>query len=111
MTRHNRKLLERRLRHDRDEARRALAGTVPDFEPDRSTTDRADLASIAIERELDEMLAAREADVVAEIDETLARLARDPKFGRCSVCDARIPARRLAVLPTTRFCAKHAPAG
>jgi RNA polymerase-binding transcription factor DksA len=58
----------------------------------------------------DAAVAAHERTALAEIDATLHLLETDPdRFGICSVCGERIEPTRLRMVPTTRFCGRHAP--
>ena len=46
-----------------------------------------------------------DAQLLATIDRSLAKLARDPEdFGTCEDCGEDIPQRRLDVMPWARFC-------
>jgi RNA polymerase-binding transcription factor DksA len=110
MTKRTKRILEGRLRRDRALAERAIKSATPEPETDRSTTDRADLATIAIEKGTGQLLVSIESAAVTEIDKTLALLeARPDEYGVCEVCGKRIPAARLDVIPETRHCAAHSP--
>jgi RNA polymerase-binding transcription factor DksA len=110
MTGQKRTRYERQLLRERAEAARVLAATPVDAEMDFSTTDRADLATIAVEKDMDRMVNTIESTAVGEIDAALARMQSDPDaFGRCVTCGCDIPPARLDLLPATRYCAAHAP--
>jgi DnaK suppressor protein len=110
MTGKRRAEYERQLRRERAEAQRVLAATPVDAEVDLSTKDRADLATIASEKERARIVTDLESGAVHEIDAALIRLAVSPEtFGRCLTCGHEIPSARLDVLPATRYCAVHAP--
>lgn len=97
------------MQQDRDRAERLLKTTVENLEFDRSTTDRADIANIAIEQDAEQRVITLESAAVQEIDQALAQLETHPeRYGRCATCGARIARARLALLPSTRYCAAHA---
>ena len=59
----------------------------------------ADHASDLVDREVDQSLGDNADNVVAEIDEALARIEAGT-YGTCAVCGAVIPEERLAAVPT-----------
>jgi len=63
----------------------------------------ADHASDLVDLELDQSLGENADNVVAEIDEALARLD-EGTYGTCSVCGAKIPEERLAAVPYATLC-------
>jgi RNA polymerase-binding transcription factor DksA len=110
MTKSKQRNLRDQLRRERAQAERVLKSVTPAGEADRSTTDRADLATIAIEKGSGDLVIAIESAAVQEIDQALAVLEADPDaYGFCEACGTRIPAARLEVLPATRHCAAHSP--
>jgi RNA polymerase-binding transcription factor DksA len=110
MTRHKRRILQEQLLRERAQAERAIRAAAPADEVDRSTTDKADIATIAIEKGAGDLVISLESAAVKEIDAALAVLEEDPEsYGRCEVCGKRIPGARLEVLPATRHCAAHSP--
>ena len=57
----------------------------------------------------DAAIAVHDQAALAEIDASLRLLESDPdRFGICSACGERIEIRRLRMVPTTRFCGRHA---
>ena len=63
----------------------------------------ADHASDLVDRELDQSLGENADNVVAEIDEALARI-EDGTYGTCAVCGAAIPEERLDAVPYATLC-------
>ena len=63
----------------------------------------ADHASDLVDLELDQTLGENAENVIAEIDEALARLDAGT-YGTCSVCGAAIPEERLAAVPYATLC-------
>lgn len=66
----------------------------------------ADFAEQAVERENDEVLAALDGSIraeMAQIEKTLARLD-DDKYGVCETCGAAIAPKRLEALPHATRC-------
>jgi len=105
--------LEQRLREERARALRALNRSVTDSES-ASEQDRtgeltkmpfhmADLGTDAMNEELDASNATRMSAEVAEIDDALERLYRDPeRFGICADTGREIPLERLEIIPWAR---------
>jgi DnaK suppressor protein len=61
-----------------------------------------------MEQEKALLLLGRSSDMLAEIDEALRRLYKEPEtFGRCEECNREIELERLDVVPWTRLCAEH----
>lgn len=63
----------------------------------------ADHASDLVDREVDQSLGDNADNVVAEIDEALARIEAGT-YGTCAVCGAVIPEERLAAVPYAILC-------
>ncbi len=63
----------------------------------------SEMASLTIDRELDESVAQH---AVSELDEIEAALKRldDGKYGTCEECGKAIPEARLEIQPAARFC-------
>lgn len=58
----------------------------------------------------DRALAVHTSRELDEIEHALTALREDPEhFGLCAVCLRPIARERLAVVPGTRYCRKHAP--
>lgn len=58
----------------------------------------------------DDAIAAREAVAISDIDRALRMLEEEPnRYGLCVICGRRIGMARLEVIPTTRYCERHAP--
>jgi len=115
MTSAQREHLEQRLHEERARALRALNRSV-DNQADGSEQDRtgdltkmplhmADLGSDEMELELQASNATRISRELAEIDDALDRLYRDPEhFGICADTGREIPLERLDVIPWARTC-------
>ena len=57
----------------------------------------------------DEAIAAREGAALREVNEALRLIRESPQeYGKCVRCGQAIAPTRLAILPATRFCGKHA---
>jgi len=63
----------------------------------------ADMASDSYDRELSLNIASGEQKIVYEIDEALKRID-EGKYGRCLVCNKKIPVRRLKAVPYAKHC-------
>ena len=115
LTSAQREHLEQRLREERTRALRALNRSVGDSE-DASEQDRtgdltkmpfhmADLGTDEMNQELDAANATRISREVAEIDDALERLYRDPDhFGVCADTGRDIPLERLELIPWAKTC-------
>ena len=58
----------------------------------------------------DAAIASRESVAISDIDRALRMLREDPnRYGVCVICGRRIGMARLEVIPTTRYCERHAP--
>jgi DnaK suppressor protein len=105
--------LEQRLLKERERAQKALrqldetarAGTADDGELSTYPLHLADEGTDTIEQEKGLMLLSQEGRRLAEIDDALRRLYREPEsFGRCEACGGDITFERLDVVPWTRLC-------
>ncbi len=63
----------------------------------------ADMASDSYDRELSLNIASGEQEIIYEIDEALKRID-EAKYGRCLLCNKRIPVRRLKAVPYAKHC-------
>jgi RNA polymerase-binding protein DksA len=63
----------------------------------------ADMASDSYDRELSLNIASGEQEIIYEIDEALKRID-EGGYGRCLLCNKRIPVRRLKAVPYTKHC-------
>ncbi|HEX8944816.1 MAG TPA: TraR/DksA C4-type zinc finger protein [Gemmatimonadaceae bacterium] len=115
LTATQRKILERRLRDERERAletlNRTLAERASASEQDRSgdltllPMHPADLGTDAIDTELDVSNATRISQELAEIDAALERLYSAPeRFGICEDTGDQIPFERLEIIPWARTC-------
>lgn len=107
--------VEKRLQEEREDALEA----VRQFDRERGQTlqeeagelsvyrfHMADIATEAMEREKQFLLASNEGERLYEIDEALRRLYRSPEtFGRCEECGGEIGIDRLLLVPAARRCA------
>jgi DnaK suppressor protein len=111
--------LEQRLRDERERALRSLNRSVEtsskaseedrDGDPTNMPFHQADLGTDTMQEELDASNATRISREVAEIDEALDRLYREPKqFGICEKTGAAIPFERLDIIPWARTCSEEA---
>ena len=58
----------------------------------------------------DAAVANRESVAISDIDHALRLLREEPtRYGACVICGRRIGMARLEVVPTTRYCERHAP--
>ena len=58
----------------------------------------------------DAAIASRESVAISDIDRAIRLLEEEPsRYGICVICGRRIGMARLEVIPTTRFCDRHAP--
>ena len=58
----------------------------------------------------DAAIASRESVAISDIDRALRMLREEPdRYGICVICGRRIGMARLEVIPTTRYCGRHAP--
>lgn len=115
MTSRNLKRYEVVLQSERGRAVRALAQLRADMSavddgdslPDRS--DDLDAAATLFDREVENFEAASQVALLERIDAALDTLVNRPtEFGRCERCGQPIAAARLALVPWTRRCTRHA---
>lgn len=113
MTETERKQLEQRLQKERERALKALrqleetarAGSGDDGELSSYPLHLADEGTDAIEQEKGLLLLGQEARRLAQIDDALRRLYREPDdFGRCEVCGGEIGFERLDLVPWAQLC-------
>jgi RNA polymerase-binding transcription factor len=115
LTAAQRKILERRLRDERERAlktlNRALAERAGASEQERAgdlsllPLHPADLGTDVIDTELDVSNATRISQELAEIDAALERLYAAPeRFGICEDTGDQIPFERLEIIPWARTC-------
>jgi DnaK suppressor protein len=113
MTKAQREQLENRLQQERERALKALrsleemarAGSGDDGELSSYPLHLADEGTDAIEQEKGLLLMSQEGRRLAEIDDALRRLYRDPdNFGTCEVCGGTIRFERLDLVPWARLC-------
>ncbi len=84
-----------------------LAGVDSTQTPGDETTPGATGAA----PEDDAALAAREGAALREIDEALRLMSEEPdRYGICTICGEDIAINRLEIVPTTRYCERHATA-
>jgi DnaK suppressor protein len=120
LTREDLERVEKRLRAEREDALEAIrhfddarGQTLQDEAGELSIYrfHMADIATEAMEREKQFLLASKEGERLYEIDEALRRLYKDPEtFGTCARCGAEIGMDRLMVVPSARLCAACASA-
>ena len=115
LTNTQREHLEQRLHEERARALRALNRSVDD-QADGSEQDRtgdltkmplhmADLGTDEMQLEPEASNATRISRQLADIDDALDRLYRDPEhFGICADTGGEIPLERLNVIPWARTC-------
>ena len=109
----DRQHLEQRLLQERERVQRALQrsdeaariSTEEDGELTQYKQHLADEGTDTIEQEKTLMLLGREGDMLAEIDEALRRLYKEPEtFGKCERCGTDIEMERLELVPWARLC-------
>lgn len=88
----------RDIESEREEVR--LTETSSDRSPDPNT---AEGGSLAFEMEKELSLWQNAQDILAKVEESLARID-DGTYGRCDECGGSIPVARLDVLPYTKLC-------
>lgn len=120
LTSAQRQHFEKRLQEERSRALGLLNRDV-DLRADASEQDRsgdltkvpfhmADLGTDAMQTELDASNATRVSREIADIDDALDRLYREPeRFGICADTGEDIPLERLEVIPWARTCDEAAP--
>ena len=74
-----------------------------------SVKDSGDLATDALERELDMSVRETAEAGVEDIDRAIARL-EEGVYGICPVCKEEIPDERLEARPEAEYCVDHQPA-
>lgn len=77
-----------------------LTETSSERSPDPNT---AEGGSLAFEMEKELSLARNASDLLAQVEEALARIAGG-SYGRCIECAKAIPVARLEALPYTKLC-------
>jgi RNA polymerase-binding transcription factor DksA len=100
---------ERQTTVDRLEGLQREFGRVVEATVDANADDEHDPegSTIAYERSQVAALIDQAEQHLSEIDAAQARVA-DGTYGRCVVCDSRIPEERLEARPTARTCIEHA---
>jgi DnaK suppressor protein len=108
--------LEQRLLQERERSLKALArldeesriGTEEDGDLTQYSQHPADDGTDTMEQEKALILLSRSSDRLAEIDEALRRLYKEPDtYGMCEECGGEIELERLDVVPWARLCARH----
>jgi RNA polymerase-binding transcription factor DksA len=89
-----------------EEARRPIGGEASGGLSD-VPLHLADLGTDNYEEEVTLALLENQEQILAEIDEALARIAQG-EFGRCQECGQEISRERLEAVPYTRYCRQHA---
>lgn len=117
MTSRNLKRFEMALEAERRRAVRALAQLRADTSglrsdepiPAEDLADSSDAAAAAFGREVESVEAAAQLAQLQRIDAALDLVREHPaEYGRCERCGAPIAPERLALLPWTRRCRRHA---
>ncbi|CAN5699242.1 hypothetical protein BH23GEM10_BH23GEM10_08610 [soil metagenome] len=117
MNEKNRKRIEKVLLAYRERAAQTLErldedariGTEDDGDLTQYDQHPADDGTDTMQQEKALMLLGRESDQLAEIDEALRRLYKEPdSFGTCAKCGGAISMERLELLPWTQHCAECA---
>ena len=108
---HFRALLTSERKRLVDELERiAVATSVDEHEP-VETRDQPEPGPSGGTFEDDAAIATRESVALSDIDRALRLLEEEPnRYGVCVTCGRRIGMARLEVVPTTRYCERHAPA-
>lgn len=109
----DRKRIEQRLMEERERVAKGLErldedariGTEDDGELTQYDQHPADDGTDTMEQEKALMLLGRESDQLAEIDEALRRLYKEPEtFGTCENCGKPLSMERLEIVPWARLC-------
>ncbi len=98
--------LHQRLIARRDSLRQMLAGDLSALRSGKRETQAGDAADAAFGTGTDEILsklAEMEARELAQLERAIKRLEQGT-YGRCEVCDKRIPVARLNALPYSTTC-------
>jgi len=108
------RILEERLRKERERTLRALgrfqelrklSRDVADADLTAYSMHMADQGTDAMEREQAYLMASKEGRYLYRIEEALRRLYNEPeRFGLCQGCGQPIPFERLEALPHVRYC-------
>jgi RNA polymerase-binding transcription factor DksA len=89
-----------------EEARRPIGGEASGGLSD-VPLHLADMGTDNYEEEVTLALLENEEQILAEINDALARIAQGT-FGRCEECQQEISRERLEAVPYTRYCFEHA---
>jgi DnaK suppressor protein len=104
MARHDAlKRLHQSLLARRADLRKKLADDLNSLKNSEATGDEADAAFDATGDEMNSQLAELEARELSQIEKALVRL-KQGSYGKCEVCQARIPVGRLNMLPFCTLC-------
>ena len=89
----------------RDALRKALAGDLSLLKalPEQSGNDVVDAALDAAQDDISSKLAEVESRELAQIEEALERI-RQGAYGKCDICNGKIPLARLNALPYAMTC-------
>ena len=109
MNQKNRDHLEQRLLQERERAVRALrhleSGSNEDGDLTTYPFHLADEGTDTMEQEKEFLLKSVEGRLVADIDEALRTLYKEPeRYGKCMSCNAEIKLERLDLVPWARLC-------
>jgi RNA polymerase-binding transcription factor DksA len=110
---HFAKLLEqeRRLRSNTLDRIAATSVILADAESSEPPGDEPTPGATGGAAEDDAAIAAREAAALKEIDGAVRLMSEEPdRYGICIICGEEIAINRLEIVPTTRYCERHAPA-
>jgi RNA polymerase-binding transcription factor DksA len=104
---------EQRLLDERHRLAQLMERMAPAAEqagdPGRLGDDRASDVATGGSSDDQNAVAARTLRELAEVDATLRMLYEDPElYGVCAACGRSIALGRLEMVPTTRFCQRHA---
>jgi RNA polymerase-binding transcription factor DksA len=79
------------------------------IEPDHAPGDDGEAGAAGAAPQDDHAIAVRESAALTEVDEALRLLREDPRqYGICVACGKPIALARLELLPSTRYCERHA---
>lgn len=70
------------------------------------STHMADLGSDNFLHDMELAMITKETDVLETIDESIERLVKDDRYGKCLDCGCEIGHERLMVKPYAKFCVK-----
>lgn len=100
---HYRQILLKELRRHNQNVREDQAAALESA--DDGVRDAVDMSLEDVNKEVAFRLGERESQLVADIDQALLRID-EGSYGTCARCGQEINERRLAAMPSARYCAQ-----